>query len=526
MQCREIRRYQKSFYLNIVYERIGNVEMENLMKLQNGSDIRGIACEGIAGENVNFTPEIGNRIGQAFVIWLQEKFGQSGKTLKIGVGHDSRITADSLLEGIAQGIMSKNAEVFDCGLVSTPSMFMTTIYPETNYDGAIMITASHLPFNRNGMKFFTKDGGLDKADITYLLKTASALECQSSDLKPEKVDSLSLYCADLRKKICDGVQAENYDKPLVGMHVVVDTGNGAGGFFATAVLEPLGADISGSQFLEPDGYFPNHIPNPEDKQAMESICKAVIENHADLGIIFDTDVDRMSAVLPNGKPVNRDVIIAMMSAIIAEDYPGGTIITDSVTSDLLTDFLENHLGLKHHCFRRGYKNLINEGIRLNAEGVCAPAAIETSGHGALRENYFLDDGSYMAVKLLIAEAKLRKSGKGVSDLIADLKSADEAREHRMHITCEDYAEYGNKVLEQFRARAKEQGLKMPAESYEGVRLQFSGDEIQGWALLRMSLHEPLMPLNIEGTRSGDCDKIQAIVKKLLEGFEELDMSML
>lgn len=78
----------------------------------------------------------------------------------------------------------------------------------------------------------------------------------------------------------------------------MDTGNGAGGFFVDKVLNPLGADTSGSQFLEPDGHFPNHIPNPENKQAMEAIRQAVLSNKADLGIIFDTDVDRMSAVLP------------------------------------------------------------------------------------------------------------------------------------------------------------------------------------------------------------------------------------
>ena len=177
-------------------------------------------------------------------------------------------------------------------------------------------------------------------------------------------------------------------KPLAGLHVVVDAGNGAGGFFAERVLDELGADISGSQFLNPDGMFPNHIPNPENAKAMEAIKSAVLDNQADLGIIFDTDVDRMSAVLSDGSEVNRDAIIAMMAAIIAEDYPGGTIVTDSVTSDRLTRFLEG-IGMKQHRFKRGYKNVINESKRLNEEGIVSPLAIETSGHGALSENYFL-----------------------------------------------------------------------------------------------------------------------------------------
>ncbi|MGZ7144785.1 phosphomannomutase/phosphoglucomutase, partial [Streptococcus pyogenes] len=82
------------------------------------------------------------------------------------------------------------------------------------------------------------------------------------------------------------------DKPLAGMKIIVDAGNGAGGFFADSVLEVLGADTSGSQFLEPDGSFPNHIPNPDNKEAMASIQSAVLEHKADMGIIFDTDVDR------------------------------------------------------------------------------------------------------------------------------------------------------------------------------------------------------------------------------------------
>lgn len=162
-----------------------------------------------------------------------------------------------------------------------------------------MITASHLPFNRNGYKFFDRDGGLEHDDITEVLKIASELSVADADISGvETVDSISVYCDFLKDKIKKSIQAQEYDTPLKELHVVVDTGNGAGGFFVDKVLKPLGADTSGSQFLEPDGNFPNHIPNPENKQAMDAIRSAVLNNQADLGIIFDTDVDRMSAVLP------------------------------------------------------------------------------------------------------------------------------------------------------------------------------------------------------------------------------------
>ena len=97
---------------------------------------------------------------------------------------------------------------------------------------------------------------------------------------------MSIYSERLRKMICDGVNASDYDKPLKGYKITVDAGNGVGGFYATDVLAPLGADVSASQFLQKDGYFPNHIPNPENKEAMASICRAVTDSKSDLGIWF------------------------------------------------------------------------------------------------------------------------------------------------------------------------------------------------------------------------------------------------
>ena len=497
--------------------------MIDLLKLQNGSDIRGVAAEGIADEPVTLTEDAVNLIGQAFVKWLSDKSGKPATELKIGVGHDSRITADLMKDAFIAGAGAAGANLYYCGLVSTPSMFMTVVFPEFAFDGSVMITASHLPFNRNGLKFFNLNGGLEKTDIKEILTIAKTLEVADCNKPAIVCDSLRAYTKSLQEKIKAGVDAEDYEKPLKGLRIVVDAGNGAGGFFVEKVLAPLGADTTGSQFLEPDGTFPNHIPNPENKQAMEAIKQAVLANNADLGIIFDTDVDRMSAVLPDGSEVNRDAIIAMMAAILAKDYPGSTIVTDSVTSDRLTDFLENELKLVHHRFKRGYKNVINESIRLNESGVVSPLAIETSGHGALSENYFLDDGAYLAVKILIATALAAKEGKKISSYIEKLAKGFDEREFRMKIFTEDFAAYGQDVLKAFEARAKEAGIDVAPNSYEGVRLSFHSEDVQGWVLLRMSLHDPLMPMNMEGVREGDCEKILEIVKELLTGFDKLDI---
>ncbi|MBQ7454763.1 MAG: phosphomannomutase/phosphoglucomutase [Selenomonadaceae bacterium] len=490
---------------------------KDLMKLHNGSDVRGVAVEGVAGEPVTLTTEAVNRIASGFVKFLGDKLGKEPSALKITIGNDSRISAQEIKHAACKALVAHGVHVIDCGLASTPAMFMSTVFDDTKADGAIMLTASHLPFNRNGMKFFTRDGGLESANIKTILQTAATLGTVEAPLDSvHHFDLIERYSAHLRKIITDKL---GNDKPFVGMKIIVDAGNGGGGFFATKILAPLGADTTGSQFLEPDGNFPNHIPNPEDKIAMVSIQKAVLDSKADLGLIFDTDVDRMSAVLSDGEEISRNALIAMMAAILAPDYPGSTIITDSVTSDGLHKFLEDDLKLKHHRFKRGYKNVINECIRLNKAGEISPLAIETSGHGALSENYFLDDGAYLAVKLLIAAAKY----KNLSKLIDKLTYPAEGKEYRFKIVgVEDFKSYGQKVLDEFKTRAVADGLKLAEPNFEGVRINFDG----GWALLRMSLHDPNMPLNVESNEAGGCAKIVATVKKLIAGFDKLDTSAL
>ena len=499
------------------------ISEKDIMKLQNGSDVRGVAVQGVTDEPVTLSPEAANRIAAGFVGFLAHRTGKKPGELKIAVGHDSRISAKTLKSEVLQALTAAGTKAVDCGLASTPAMFMSIVFDETKMDGSIMITASHLPYNRNGLKFFTKDGGLEHEDIEAVLHEAVSIPQQAADIATvPSLDLIGIYARHLRDKICAGIQAENYDQPLAGLHIVVDAGNGAGGFFADQVLEKLGANTSGSLYLDPDGMFPNHIPNPENQAAMEAIRGAVLANKADLGLIFDTDVDRMSAVLPDGEEISRNALIAMMAAILAPDYPGSTIITDSVTSDELTVFLEKELGLKHHRYMRGYKNVIDECIRLNQAGTVSPLAIETSGHGALSENYDLDDGAYLAVKILIAAARAKKEGRALSTLIKALGYPAESREYRLKIKgVEDFRAYGQQVLRTFEQRAEAAGIQIARPSFEGVRLVFP----DGWALLRLSLHDPNMPLNVESREAGGARRIAADVQKLLADFDKLDQSV-
>ena len=483
-------------------------------KLQNGSDIRGVALEGIAGQTVNLTEEVCKNIGRGFALWLKEKTGRTA--LRVAIGRDSRLSGPALCAWICDALVQQGVHVTDFGMASTPAMFMATVTEGYCYDGTVMITASHLPFNRNGFKFFTKDGGLEKEDIKQILAYA---ESDVTTGLPVGSFSDGSFMDTYANILADKIRAATgLETPLAGMRIVVDAGNGAGGFYAEKVLQPLGADTTGSRFLDPDGSFPNHIPNPEDKTAMASITEAVKETGADLGIIFDTDVDRAGAVLSDGSELNRNRIIAMLSAILLREHPGTTIVTDSITSTGLAKFIEEKGGI-HHRFKRGYRNVINESIRLNNAGQDSQLAIETSGHGALKENYFLDDGAYLVTKLLIELARGKKEGYTLESLIATLEEPAESLEFRMNILVEDFKTYGQQVIDQLIAYAESNpNWSLAPSNYEGVRVNIGS----GWFLLRLSLHDPLLPLNIESNEPGGAKAIAKELAAFIQNYAQLD----
>ena len=487
-------------------------------KLQNGSDIRGVALEGIEGQHINLTETVCKDIGRGFALWLCDKTGK--KTgLRVAVGRDSRLSGPDLCNWICDSMVQQGIEVTNFGMASTPAMFMSTVTEGYKFDGSVMITASHLPFNRNGFKFFTENGGLEKGDIKQILTYAAGSETTGlsagSLVDGEFMDTYGKILADKIRA------ATGEEKPLDGFRIVVDAGNGAGGFYVDKVLKPLGANTDGSRFLEPDGSFPNHIPNPEDKEAMASITEAVKETGADLGIIFDTDVDRAGAVLSDGSELNRNRIIAMLSAILLREHPGTTIVTDSITSTGLADFIAK-LGGVHHRFKRGYRNVINESIRLNNQGQDSQLAIETSGHGAFKENYFLDDGAYIVTKLLIELARGKKEGYTLESMIADLAEPAESVEFRMNIQLDDFKPYGQNVIDELTKYAQNQdGWSLAPSNFEGVRVNLDADHGDGWFLLRLSLHDPLLPLNIESNTVGGAKKIATELSAFIKSYDKL-----
>ena len=420
-----------------------------------------------------------------------------------------------------------------------------------------MITASHLPGDRNGFKFFAPfaPSGFTRAQVQGLGELAEkyAFECfdmtklqdfSSSKVTPALyVDWMPLYADTLKNAVTLNTQGlvPNALKPLTGLKLILNPGNGAGGFFQ-GVLEGLGADVSASIHLEPDGSFPNGIPNPEDVKMLERTVSVCEKEQADLGIMLDTDADRCGFVAPRTinavtgirsdyEALNRNRLIALLGVIFAKEKPGCAVVTDSVTSEGLSLFLTDNLGLQHIRYIKGYANVIGKARQLNESGeVNAELAIETSGHCAMRENGYLDDGTYTAVKIvsLLAQQRATDLYHGKSStllaLISDMAELDEVCELRMRThdasldTMQELFDLITYEIERF--CSINQTWKVDRDNLEGIRLRF-GSEGQ-FFMLRKSLHDPIISLQIEALSKEEAREliVQPLVK-LLQANENI-----
>lgn len=498
--------------------------IDNLMDLQNGSDIRGIAID--TDEFVaNLTISAVEKIALGVLNWATKKLVKQPSELIIGLGCDSRLSGPQLKQAMIDVFSQSGAKVIDFQLATTPAMFMATQFPQFSCDVTLMLTASHLPFYYNGIKLFTAQSGVEKSDIQEILSSASAAESVTAlNTQPViQADLLTPYADFLVEKIKKGSQS-TLEEPLAGWHIIVDAGNGAGGFFAEKVLKRLGANITGSQFLSPDGHFPNHIPNPDNQEAMASIKQAVLKAQADLGVIFDTDVDRSAVVTKSGALLNRNNLIAVLSRIILAEHPHTRIVTNSPTTNHLKVFIES-LGGKQVRYISGYRNVINKAIELNEQGLDTQLAIETSGHAAFKENYFLDDGAYVIAKILMLLPKLKENRQTLDDLISELKQPVETKEVRFKLEVENYRQLGEQVIKDL-ANYSVPGWTIDSENEEGIRYTLTAPYGEGWFLLRMSLHEPLLVLQVENDLPNQIKPVLIEIQKFLNNYAQVNQAKL
>lgn len=227
-----------------------------------------------------------------------------------------------------------------------------------------------------------------------------------------------------------------------------------------------------------------------------------------------------------GTLIADEKLIALSSLIALKSYPNSIIVTDSVTSDHLKKFIQQQGGTQFR-YKRGYNNVISMAKKINTKGGLCSLAIETSGHAAFKDNNFIDDGAYLAAKIIIEMALAKAQGKSVNDLIKDLSSSKEKKTIRMSITSENPTEYADKILNHIRGYVNSnRNAELDKENIEGVRVDFTDKHNKGWIIIRKSLHDPELVLHAESETVGGLKGIFKTIKSCITKFDMIDKSKL
>ena len=459
----------------------------------------------ICGPAEAVTTDLAERLGYAFALWLADRRGVSSDKLILSAGRDPRPGGEAIQQALMRGMTAADCDVYDAGVATTAAMYLTIAAGESHVDGAAMVTAGALPGGWNGFKLMTRDGGLRPEEQRESLTRASktpvpqrlVYHLDAAAAQRERLTSM------IKRRLDDDVQC-----PLVGLFLVVSTG-GAGAFLADT-LEELGADVV--RLDAPGG----------------DLSRAVTENEADLGLVLDADGTRVCVVDQDGRKLTGNRLIALMAAILLEEHPGATFVTDSVTSSGVARFITEWGGV-HYRYKRGHRNVIQEAKRLNGENIDCPLAIETSGHAALRENFFLDDGVYLAAVVLCKALALKRNGETLSSLIAELAEPVESQEIRMRILADDYRAAAQAAIETVLSHTLDDPeWRLASDNREGVRINFDldGGMDNAWLLLRLSVNDKVMPLNVESDVPGGARRILKELYELLKDDDELDLEPL
>jgi phosphomannomutase len=342
-------------------------------------DIRGLYGSQIDGD-------VAVLIGRAFARVIAELEGKPTSEVRLGLGHDMRLTAPELAASYREGMCSEGATVLDAGQVATEMLYY--LVGSRELDGGLMCTASHNPKDYTGAKLVKRgaialSGDAGIADVKA--KIDEGLGQPPGGGCAEEIQITDEF-HDAAMKIIDPDSV----KPL---RVVVDGGNGMAGPMVGPLLHRLGLDLI-EAYWKPDGNFPDHEPNPMLAENREFIMREVVEKKADLGIAWDGDADRCFFIDETGSFVAGDFLTALLAESMLRKQPGGTILYDVRASRAVADTVERAGGraLMNRVGHAFFKTRMRE-----EDGVFGG---EVSGHYYFRDFYCADSGTIPALLIL------------------------------------------------------------------------------------------------------------------------------
>ena len=466
------------------------------LKLKSGCDIRGTEQQ--------LTAEAVEKLGYAFACLLARKLDTTPDKLTVAVGRDARPSGRRIQAALVRGVTAADSDVLDGGACAAPALFSRAARCDTPA-GAIMVTGGD-ESARTGFKLYAPVCGFGDADVTELLRMAADVEVPERLVTRE--NPMDEYRESLRRIAAVHLQDDAL-RPLLGLKAAVRT-DGVGGAFFAGFLEELGVEV---ERVDADA-------------ALEAVVPAC---GADLGVALDADCCRAAIFDETGAPVAQNRLIALLAAMLLEKHPGATLVTDSVTSSGLSAFIAEWGGV-HYRFKRGYRNVIDEAIRLNEEGIDCPLAIETTGLAAFRENSFLDDGIYLALRIVCEALDRKREGQTVFSLLEGLEEPVETASLRLSVLDEDDpAAACQEAVEIILSHTLDNPeWQLAPDNREGIRITFNldGGVNNAWFQLRISVHAPTLPLDVASDVPGGVRRILSQLYALLGQTRLLDLTPL
>ncbi|MBB1484504.1 phosphomannomutase/phosphoglucomutase [Tessaracoccus sp. MC1865] len=437
------------------------------------NDIRGI----VVGDNPQWDLDGARALGAAFVELLEPE--------EFVLGRDMRVLGRELSWAFIDGARRAGASVVDIGLSSTDQLWFAS--GQLSLPG-VQFTASHNPSEYNGIKFCLADARPVPPDFMNRLRDLAATVELGDEVRGEvrELDCLEDYA----DKLGDLVPATG-ERELT---VVVDAGNGMAGHTALTALAGRSLDIVGL-YLDLDGSFPNHPANPLEPANLVDAQRAVVDNDADLGLVFDGDADRCFIIDEQGEVVDPSVITAMIAVAELAKHPGSTIVTNTITSWGVGEAVEAAGGTIRQS-RVGHTYV----KALMAE-TGAVFGGEHSAHYYFRDFWSADTGMLAALHVI---ELLRSADRPLSQLAAVYDSY--RRSGELNSTVDDAEACMDAVAAAFEGRGE-------ADRLDGLSVR---NPTEGWWInLRPSNTEPLLRLNVEARNQATMEALRDEVLALV-----------
>jgi len=529
------------------------------------NDIRGIADP--SHPDYQLTDEFCYLTGLAYVELLRKYRGKEPHELRVVVGKDVRTSGLRMQTAFINALLARGVHVIDIApaakVSSTPLLYFATWLFDA--DGGVEVTGSHLDKEWNGFKLCVGSESMTEQHVRELFETARKLEREfeagtlhvisSGVCELDAVDVLADYQAMIAANVIlrdrwealafealDGTislkealataskeieqLSEEQRKPLTGLKLVYDAGNGTTGVIAPPLFRALGAEVV-ELYSEPDGDFPHHLPDPTIPRFMADLTAEVAQANAHIGLSSDCDGDRAGAVSPSGKLIIGEQILALLCKHILKEHPGAAIVYDTKCSDAIKEIITENGGRPVE-WKTGFSF-----IKTKMTETGAVAGGEMSGHVYFDKNNRADDAVFAFSELLLLTAGEVRSGRStdvVDELLADFRRryvntpeiripvvSDEEKERVSDAVEEYYRELATAHPNRCKRRVDEHG-----NDIDGVKVYFVEED--GWALIRRSNTSPVIILRMEARNAAGLHKIEEQVLRKFQEFETVDLT--